>query len=406
MFAYLRVAYVKVSKNFIFTSKDKILGREQLKRLIALLILTLMLFSLLSSLSSISIVKAGAVLCVNVVDSVTGEKLNGIDVKATWGSKMERQSSHSTLNYGFTIFEIDDINYTGDVLLSAWDPIGRYKSKNELVHVAFQQWVNTSATYTLKLDRVTPLRSSYSGKYITMLIKDREILYHQESAYIVLGIYSPFPYVDVVVRVPSDVVVDIYGGGRISMEVDRMNITLCLYHRGYSHFEMTGTFNISLYYDGTCLETVPVTFTFKPVLGYDNYKLNVKVIDLKTKEALAGIPVDVWWGSTFNHYDFKYTVYQTTDSGVSDCIATFNLGAYPNGKVLLKIGNQIKEVIMTENPTNITVELESGGEKGNSITPTPINLWIIIAVFVILVTGILLGFMLFRKKQMMRMMKR
>jgi hypothetical protein len=57
-------------------------------------------------------------------------------------------------------------------------------------------------------------------------------------------------------------------------------------------------------------------------------------------------------------------------------------------------------------PTNITVELESGGEKGNSITPTPINLWIIIAVFVILVTGILLGFMLFRKKQMMRMMKR
>jgi hypothetical protein len=401
------VAYVKVSKNFIFTSKDKILGREQLKRLIALLILTLMLFSLLSSLSSISMVKAGAVLCVNVVDSVTGEKLNGIDVKATWGSKMERQSTHTIFNYGETIFDLGDINYTGDVLLSACDPIGRYKSKNELVHVAFQQWVNTSATYTLKLDRVTPLRSSYSGKYITMLIKDREILYYQESAYIVLGIYSPFPYVYVVVGVPSGVVVDIYGGGYISMVgVDRTNVTLQLYHRGYSHFEKTGTFNISLYYDGTYLETVPVTFTFKPAWGYDNYKLNVKVINSKTKEALVGIPVHVWWGSTLNRYDYQCTVYQTTDSGVSDCIATFNLGAYPNGKVLLKIDDQFKEIIMDENPKNITIELESGGEKGNSITPTPINLWIIIAVFVILVTGILLGFMLFRKKQMMRMMKR
>jgi hypothetical protein len=54
---------------------------------------------------------------------------------------------------------------------------------------------------------------------------------------------------------------------------------------------------------------------------------------------------------------------------------------------------------------NITIELESSGEKG-SITPTPINLWIIIAVFIILVGRILLGLMLFRKKQMMRMMKR
>ena len=190
-----------------------------MKRLIAPLILTLMLVSLLPSLSSIIIVKAGAALCVKVVDSVTGEELNGINVKATWGSKMERQSSRTTLkNYGFIIFDLDDINYTGDVLLSAWDPIGRYKSKNELVHVAFQQWVNTSAIYTLKLDRVIPLKSSYSGKYITMLIKDREVLYYQESAYIVLGIYSPFPYVYVLIRVPSGVKVDISGSGYISMD--------------------------------------------------------------------------------------------------------------------------------------------------------------------------------------------
>lgn len=236
--------------------------------------------------------KAGSTLYVKIVDSVTGESLNGIDVKASWGSNMEKHQEIYSQS-GDAIFENMGDNYVGDVLISVSDNAGRYFAKNELVHADLQQLSTSNAE--IKLERVTPLQSTHSGNYITSFIQDRSTLYYQESAYLIIGLKSPYPNPELIVNVPDGLYS--YGAGSISMfDSDTKTVTVRIQNNMFIDSQKTVTFNVSFYENGYSLESVPVTLNIQPSTG--STVLNVKIVDATDKEGLAG-SVTAWWGSNF-----------------------------------------------------------------------------------------------------------
>lgn len=343
--------------------------------------------SIVALMFNIQRVKAeGGFLDVRVVDSVTGEELNDIEVKALWGSAFDKQAVH-TSQYGRVYFENMGWNYTGDVLISTIDESGRYLPRNKLVHVSFTQWVNTTAHVEIGLDRVTPLQSSYEGNYIVSFVKDREVVYYGERAYLVVGVKSPYDGDFGLGVSPNELsCFQVYGGGYHYLESNEItNITIRIEHSGYIHWDKTGnlTLHFGTYYG--FLEEVNFTLTFKRNWGYDNYNLKVRVIDAETRENLSWISVKAWWGSSFNNIE-----YQATSNG----IAAFNLGAYPDGDVKIKAydnrgkySTEFKEVTMTENPTTVTIEVERIDEKDHT-TPISYDLWILAGFIITLIVAI------------------
>jgi len=339
-------------------------------------------------------------IMVEVVDSVTGEGLNGVSVEVSWGSAFSEQASYTT-QYGSAYFSIASWNYTGDVLISVWDEGKRYHPKSEIVHVSFTPWVNTSASVEIRLDRIIPLESSYSGDYVKLLIKDRDIVYYDELAYIVLGIKSPYYNNYLKCDIPNGMLVDVYGAGYISPLPLDGNITVRIRNRDYSHFEKSGTFNFSLQIETwsgmSTLETVQFTLTLKPSWGYDNYRLTVNTIDAQTKERIRKpLHIKAWWGSTFNNYKLKYT---------SEGVATFELGAYPDGSVRLMVddykgeySSEFKEIIVTENPTTINVELQRTDDGRQAESPS--SVYLLIASILIIALGLaIIGFFFIKKRK-------
>jgi len=361
-----------------------------MKRISSSVLLALVLASVLLFAFNILIARAEGWLIVTVVDSVTGEQLNGVSLKFSWGLQMEKEELQR-ISDGYYHLGLNS-SYVGDVLISAWDVGGRYNPENKLVHVAFQEWINMSAEVKIGLDRVTPLQSSHSGTYITTLVQDRDILYYQEEAYIVLGLYSP--YHNTYVGVQGSDRVSVIGAGYIPMyDSDRKNVTLRFRSQAYSHFESVETFNISLLVGDsyTVLETVPITLILKPSWGYDNYELRVNVVDNNTKShvpAMTNSWIVVWWGSTLNKCEYGWL------SSGGDF--TVNLGAYPNGTALVRVEDlsgvyqtQTKEVVINENMMTTTIELQS--EQGGNADNTLFIPWAILVVLIVLACGVPLG---------------
>jgi len=360
------------------------------------IILTLILACYVLSSFYINTVKADATFSVRIIDSMTGEDLNGINLKATWGSNMENQRTTFS-DMGTVVLENIDNNYAGDILLSATDDTGRYVAKNELVHVAFQEWVTTTANAELKLERAKPLSSSYSGTYIKSFIQDRDVLYYQETAYIVLGLVYPYGTAVINVQVPDTM--RVYGAGVIPMEgSSSKNVVIRIQNNQYSHFSERITGNISLLesYTYSVLETVPITLSIEPSWGYDPTTLSVKLIDAVSKESLSG-RVMAWWGSNFNNFEVGWV-----NSGGQ---ATFNLGAYPNGKVMLKIEDAYgyyysttKEVVMTENSIITTVELERNQNYPQDTSPS-VNPWVWVGIVSLLLGLAIVGFTVYKSRK-------
>ena len=362
------------------------------KRLTCVILIAIMMCTLIPIFGFPTTRAQSGMLKVDIVDSVTGEKLNGINVQAVWGSASETYHSHGAFSYyGYVYFELG-VNYSGDVNLSAWDNGRRYLSKDKLVHVTFREWINTTAQTEIKLDRVTPLQKSYSGTYIKSLIKDREVVYYDESAYIVLDLRSPYYDNHLSVSVPSDMasLVDIYGAGYISRLPFEGNVTVRIHNSGYSHFEKSGIFNLILWvdagFDTLDLETVQFTLTLKPSWGYENCKLKVRAIDAQSKGNLNFIGIEAWWGSSFNKYEYQPTLNEGT--------ATFDLGAYPSGSVRLRLFDssgqyvtQFNEVTVIENPTSVTFELQRAAQDAqdgqDQTKPIPFDLWIAVALIAV-----------------------
>ena len=371
---------------------------------VSLLMLILISTNILASFS-LQNLKAYATFSVHVVDSVTNEGLNGINVNVTWGYAMDIQRTDCT-DSGSGYFFMDD-NYVGHVMINAWDEMGRYQSKSKLTHVSFAQSINATASETIELDRVIPLQSSHSGTYIKKLILDRDFMYSLESAYVMLDLYCP--YVNAYLRVdkPSDMGgVDVIGGENQAIpfyESNNQTVVLRLYNRDYSHFEKTGTFNISLQaytvLDVLTLESAQFALTLKPSLGYDDYQLRVKVVDSQTNEPLSATVVDAWWGSTLNTFKRSYTS--------SNGFVTLDLGAYPYGKVQLRFrdsreeySSDSAEVTMTENPITETIALQRIAQGQGSVPP--ISPWIALAVLIVLSGGALIGWAVFRNRRKLR----
>ena len=327
---------------------------------------------------------AGGGISLRVVDSATGEELNEIGVKALWGSNFDEQSICTT-HYGCASFGVG-VNYTGDVLISTIDEHERYFPQSKLVHVSFTQWVNTSAHVEIRLDRVTPLQSSYEGDYIVSFLKDREVVYYGELAYLVVGVKSPYDG-EFGLGINDFSFARVYGGGWWYLESDEItNITLRIEHSGHLHWDKTGNFTLCFSNPYRTLEEANFTLTFKRNWGYEKYDLRVRVIDAETKGELSGISVRACWGSSFNHFE-----YQSTSYG----IVIFDLGAYPDGDVKIKAydnagrySTEFKEVTMTENPTTVTIEVERTDEGNQPRNPIPYNLWILAGLIIVLVVVI------------------
>lgn len=316
-------------------------------------------------------------LWISVVDSATGEEINGINVKASWGPAFEEEQV-STTQSGRVSFKTA-WDYTGDALIAIWDDCGRYQSMNKIVHVSFTPWVNVTAEVEIKLDRLIPLQVTSPGNYIVSLMQDREIVYYGEEAFIIVEIERPYPNVALQCRyTPSDLGCLIYGTGYLLSGQNKT--TIRIRNNDYGHFEKTGVFNLSLVetFWGETLETAQFTLTFKPSWGYELYELKVNTIDAKTKEIVSPVIIRVWWGSTFNEYESGWSSGQT-----------FDLGFYPNGSVRIRVEHyegdyfaQFKEVTVTEKTTTVTLELQRV-EQPIDGTPTYEQLWIVLFVIAI-----------------------
>jgi len=370
-------------------------------RIIVAILISIIISTLFPTFNSFRVnAKNGGHLVVYVVDADTGEGLNEIKVKILWGLNFDKQSLYTT-QFGSAHFEIDG-NYSGNVLISAVDEWGRYLPESKMITVNFVPWVNTTARVEMRLKRIIPLCSIYNGTYIVSLMLDREVVYYGEMAYLVVKVKSPYEggFSLLVSATGLDYVASVYGGGYYYFYPDKVEtIIIRIEHRGYIHWDKIGNFTLLFTDDGRTLEKAKFSLTFKRNWGYEDYILKVKVVDAETKEIIDFANVYCLWGSTLNRYAYESTF--TSENNV----ASFNLGAYPEGKVRIKVWaqgyiSQLKDVNITENPTIVVFELQKKTPRSDHVEPSPYNLWLIgalIAVMCIITLSIML--IIYRKRK-------